>query len=293
MTHLISSLAEISAPYDVLYCDLWGCLHNGKTLYPEAVAALQGFRARGGAVVLLTNAPRTQHAVKQRLDAMGLPEDAYDVIAASGDATQIAMLQGAAGRKLWHVGPGKDEDLFSIIPEWLQDQPAIERVELDEAEGIICTGPFDEFNETPEDYRARFLYAKTKGLKMLNANPDLVVDFGERRIFCAGALAALYAEMGGEVMSFGKPHPPVYDFARNALASKGIFYENEAVLAIGDGKLTDVAGARGEGIDAIFVTGGLEAARFGPDPATPDATLLAQWLNDEDLHPRFAMGRLR
>lgn len=293
MTRMIASLDEISAQYDVLYCDLWGCLHNGKTLYPDAVQALQAFRARGGAVVLLTNAPRTQHAVKRRLDSMGLPENAYDVIAASGDATQIAMLQGAAGRKLWHLGPGKDEDLFTLIPDWLRDQPAIERVSLEEAEGIICTGPFDEFNETPEDYRARFLLAKTKGLTMLSANPDLVVDFGDTRIYCAGALAQLYDEMGGEVLSFGKPHPPIYDFARNALAAKGITYDNDAVLAIGDGIRTDIAGARGEGIDAVFVTGGLEAGRFGDDPAHPDPALLTAWLEAEDLHPRYALGRLR
>ena len=292
MTQIITALSEISAPYDVLYCDLWGCLHNGKALFPEAVAALQAFRRKGGAVVLLTNAPRTHHAVKRRLDQMGLPEDAYDAIAASGDATQVAMLQGAAGRKLWHVGPGKDEDLFTLIPEWLQDQPPIERVPLDQAEGILCTGPFDEFNDQPEDYRGRFLSAKVRGLTMLNANPDLVVDLGDTRIHCAGALAALYAEMGGEVLSFGKPHPPVYDFARNQLASLGITYDTDAVLAIGDGVRTDIRGAQGEGIDAVFITGGLEAARFGAESARPDAALLDTWLQSEDLHPRFAMGRL-
>jgi HAD superfamily hydrolase (TIGR01459 family) len=293
VTQLIDSLAEIAAPYDVLYCDLWGCLHNGKALYPAAVSALQAFRAKGGAVVLMTNAPRTRHAVKKRLDQMGLPDDAYDLIAASGDATQVAMLQGAAGRKLWHLGPGKDEDLFSIIPDWLQDQPPIERVDLDQAEGIICTGPFDELTETPEDYRGRFLSAKARGLVMLNANPDLVVDYGDRRIYCSGALAALYEEMGGEVLSFGKPFPPIYDVARAELARIGINADKEAVLAIGDGVRTDIRGAQAEGIDALFITGGLEAERFGPDVEAPDPALLTDWLSAEDLHPRFAMGRLR
>lgn len=293
MTQIIASLAEISAPYEVLYCDLWGCLHNGKALFPQAVSALQAFRAKGGAVVLLTNAPRTRHAVKRRLDQMGLPEDAYDAIAASGDATQVAMLQGAVGRKLWHLGPGKDEDLFGLIPEWLRDQPPIERVALDEAEGIICTGPFDEFAEVPEDYRGRFLSAKVRGLKMLCANPDLVVDFGDRRIHCAGALAELYAGMGGEVLQFGKPFPPIYDTARSALADKGIGYDADAVLAIGDGARTDIRGAQAEGIDAVFVTGGLEAERFGPDVENPDQALLEAWLAETDLAPRFTMGRLR
>lgn len=293
MTQLIAELAEIAAPYDVLYCDLWGCLHNGKALYPAAVAALQAFRARGGAVVLMTNAPRTKHAVKKRLDQMGLPEDAYDLIAASGDATQVAMLQGAAGRKLWHLGPGKDEDLFSMIPDWLRDQPPIERVPFEQAEGIICTGPFDELTETPEDYRGRFLSAKARGLVMLNANPDLVVDYGDRRIYCSGALAELYAGMGGEVLSFGKPYPPIYDLARAELAQKGIAAENDTILAIGDGVRTDIRGAMAEGIDALFITGGLEADRFGADVENPDPARLTDWLTAEDLHPRYAMGRLR
>jgi len=292
MTRIVESLDQIAAPYDVLYCDLWGCLHDGLALFAPAVEALIRFRRRGGAVVLMTNAPRTHHAVLRRLERMGLPAEAWDVIAASGDATQEAMLMGAAGRRLWHLGPDKDEDLFSQIPEWLADRAPIERVPLDAAEGIICTGPFDEFNDRPEDYRGRFLLAKTRDLLMLNANPDLAVDVGETRIPCAGALAQLYEQMGGRVMSFGKPHPPIYDLARRRLAERGITYDNDQVLAIGDGILTDIPGARSEGIDALFVTGGLEAQRFGPDPLRPDPGLLTGWLADQGLAPRFAIGRL-
>ena len=293
MTRIITALAEIAAPYDVLYCDLWGCLHDGRRLYPGAVAALRDFRARGGAVVLMTNAPRTQGAVRARLEHMGLPRDAWDAIVASGDATQEAMLLGAAGRRLWHVGPGKDDDLFNDIPAALADQPPIERVPFDQAEGIICSGPFDEFNDTPEDYRPQFLLAKTRGLTMLNANPDLVVDHGETRIICAGALAQLYEEMGGEVLSFGKPHPPIYDLARRRLGEIGIHYHNDHVLAVGDGIGTDIRGAQLEGIDALFVTGGLEAARFGEDVENPDAAALQGWLADEGRAPQYAIGRLR
>lgn len=292
VTRIIASLAEIAETYDVLYCDLWGCVHNGKALYAPAVAALQAFRRKGGAVVLMTNAPRTHHAVARRLAQMGLPDDAWDVIAASGDATQEALLQGAIGRRVWHLGPDKDEDLFTEIPGWLAGAPAIERVPLDQAEGILCTGPFDEIRETPDEYRGRFLLAKTRGLTMLCANPDLVVDVGEQRIYCAGALAQLYEEMGGTVQSFGKPHPPIYDLARRRLAERGMQADTDRILAIGDGVRTDLAGARGEGIDALFVTGGLEAHRFGADPSRPDPAALQDWLRAEGLDPRYSVGRL-
>lgn len=292
MTRIIESLAEIAGRYRVLYCDLWGCLHDGLHLFPPAVAALQAFRRGGGAVVLMTNAPRTHHAVRRRLDRMGLPPDAWDLIVASGDATQEALLMGAAGRKVWHLGPDKDEDLFTEIPEWLRDRPVPERVALDQAEGIVCTGPFDEFTDTPEDYRARFLLAKTKGLPMLSANPDLWVDVGDKRIPCAGLLAQYYEGMGGSVMSFGKPHPPIYDLARRRLAERGIPVEPDEVLVLGDGILTDIPGAAAEGFDALFVTGGLEARRFGPDAGRPDAARLAAWLAEVGQAPRYAIGRL-
>ena len=293
MTRILDALADIGGRYDVLYCDLWGCLHNGLELYPAAVAALREFRAKGGAVVLMTNAPRTHGTVARRLDRMGLPGDAFDVIVASGDATQEAMLMGVAGRKLWHIGPDSDEDLFNDRPEELADQPPIERVDFNLAEGIVCTGPFDADNYDPEDYRGRFLSAKTRGLTMLSANPDVVVDYGDRRIHCAGALAQLYAEMGGEVLSFGKPHPPIYDLARRKLGAKGITYSNDQVLAVGDGIHTDIAGAQAEGIDAIFLTGGLEAERFGANGEDPQLEALRVWLDEQQIHPKYAMGRLR
>ncbi len=293
MTRLIDTLAEIGGQYDVLYCDLWGCLHNGLELYPAAVAALQDFRARGGAVALMTNAPRTHGTVERRLERMGLPRDAWDVIVASGDATQEAMLLGAVGRKLWHIGPDSDEDIFADIPEALADQPPIELVGYEKAEGIICTGPFDPEDFAPEEYRGRFLSAKTRGLTMLSANPDIVVDYGERRIHCAGALAELYQEMGGQVLSFGKPHPPIYDLARRKLGEKGITYSNDNVLAVGDGIQTDIAGAQAEGIDAIFLTGGLESKRFGSDVEKPDREALITWLEEQQFVPQYAMGRLR
>lgn len=293
MTRIITSLADISATYDALFCDLWGCLHNGVAPFAEAVAALQGFRAGGGRVVLLTNAPRPARFVREGLDRMGVPRDAYDLIVSSGDAAQDAMFAGAVGRRVWHLGPEKDEGFFAEVPPEWRGQSEIVRVPLEEAEGIVCTGPFDELEEVPEDYRARFLLAKTRGLPMLCANPDMVVDMGERRIYCAGALAALYEEMGGEALYFGKPHPPIYDLARRRLGALGRGIDDSRILAIGDGINTDVAGAAGEGIDVLFVTGGLAADQFGPDPLAPSPELLATWLGARQQDPQFSIGMLR
>lgn len=293
MTRILTSLSDVSASYNALFCDLWGCLHNGRAPYPAAVAALQAFRAGGGHVVLLTNAPRPSQFVMAQLDRMGVPRDAWDLVVSSGDAAQYAMLSGAVGTRVWHLGPEKDDGFFKDLPE---NAPAttIERVALEDAEGIVCTGPFDELSEVPEDYRARLLHAKARGLKLLCANPDLVVDMGDKRIYCAGALAALYTEMGGESLYFGKPHPPIYDLARRRLAAlTGHEPENATILAIGDGIATDVQGAIGEGIDALFVTGGLAAEEFGQDIENPAPALLDRWLEDQQMSPAYAIGRLR
>lgn len=293
MTRIIANLSEVAESYDTLFCDLWGCLHNGHAPYAPAVAALRAFRAKGGRVVLLTNAPRPSKFVMASLDRMDVPRDAWDLIVSSGDAAQYAMLSGAVGARVWHLGPDKDDGFFNDLP---QDAPAstITRVALEEAEGIVCTGPFDELTEVPEDYRARFLHAKARGLKLLCANPDLVVDYGDRRIYCAGALAALYSEMGGESLYFGKPHPPIYDLARRRLAAlTGHQPDNGSILAIGDGIATDIQGAMGEGIDALFVTGGLTAEEFGPDVENPAPALLDRWLEDQQMSPAYAIGRLR
>ena len=289
MTQLIGSLSEISEGYDALFCDLWGCLHNGKQPYAAAVAALQAFRAKGGRVCLMTNAPRPNKYVIQQLDRMGVPRDAWDLVVSSGDAAQEAMFAGAVGRKVWHIGTEKDLGFFTDVPPEFADAPVIERVELDQAEGIVASGPFYEDSETPEHYRAQFLLARERGLPMLCANPDIVVDLGETRIYCAGALAEFYESIGGKAFYFGKPHPPIYDRARRLME----LGEDARILAVGDGIATDVTGAAQEGIDALFVTGGLAADAFGTDVENPDAEALLAWLAVQQLAPRYAIGRLR
>ena len=292
MTRIIRELAEISDRYDVLFCDLWGCVHDGKRAMPAAVAALQAFRAKGGAVVLLTNAPRPKPSVMRQIERLGVPTDAWDEIVTSGDAAQYALVNGAVGRKVWHVGPPKDLTFFS---EMAPDLPAadIELVPLTEAEGIVATDLFDNLHEQPDEYYGRLLMAREANLPMLCANPDLMVDYGDKRVWCAGALAKMYEEMGGTALYFGKPHPPIYDLARRRLAAMGREVSEDRILCLGDGIGTDVAGAAGEGLDGLFVTGGLAAEQFGPDVENPDGALLDAWLAAHEAAPQWAIGRLR
>ncbi|MBO6790430.1 MAG: TIGR01459 family HAD-type hydrolase [Dinoroseobacter sp.] len=287
---IIERLDQIDANYDALLVDLWGCLHNGVAPFPSAVAALQSFRARGGAVCLLTNAPRSRQEVEKHLNAMGLPEDCWDTIATSGDSARVAMYSGAVGQKIWFIGEPGDEPFFERMA-LMENAPEITRVPLKDAEGIICTGPFDRTAD-PNEMRPQFLMAKQMGLKLLCANPDIVVDRGERREWCAGALAALYSEMGGESLYFGKPHPPVYDLARRRLAEVGKPADPSRTLAIGDGIATDIQGALGEDIDSLFITGGLAASETGTIEQ-PDLKKLDAFLAGQLVTPTFSIGRLR
>ena len=296
MTRIIPALSEIAAQYDVLFCDLWGCLHDGHTPFAAAVAALEGFRAQGGRVILVTNSPRPSPSVIAQLDGMGVPRGAWDAVASSGDAAQYALVTGGVGRKVFHIGAPKDLPFFEVfapdVAAVAAAQAPIQRVPLDQAEGVVCTGLRDDLTETPADYRAELLLAKTLGLPMLCANPDIVVDFGDKRLWCAGALARDYEEMGGTALYFGKPHPPIYDLARRRMAALGLG-EDARILCVGDGVLTDVQGGVSEGLDVLFVTGGIDTAAFGPDSANPDQALLDGWLAEKQLGVPWAIGHLR
>ena len=294
MTQIISSLGDVADQYDAVFCDLWGCLHNGIAPFPAAVKALQAFRDKGGKVILLTNAPRPAIAVAKQLDAINVSRDLYHGIVASGDAARAALASGAYGSKVYHIGPDRDEGFFrGLENEDYYKGIDIERVALADAEGIVVTGPFDDQNETPEDYRAIFLAAKTRGLSMLCANPDLVVDRGEKRIYCAGALAELYLEMGGTAHYFGKPHAPIYELAYQRLTDiAGQVVEPKKILCIGDGIRTDVRGAISEDLDCLFITGGL-AAEDTETTDQPNPQKLALFLKEAQLSPRYAAGFLR
>lgn len=291
MTQIIKAFEEISGQYDAAFVDLWGCMHNGVNALPDAVAAMQNYRAAGGIVVLVTNSPRPWDSVARQIHGFGVPDDAWDAIATSGDSARAAMFRGIVGEKIWFMGESpRDDDFFKPL-KIIENPVNIQKVALEEAEGIVCCGPFDPVGDLDVN-RPEFLYAKQKGLKLLCANPDIVVDRGEVREWCAGALAALYTEMGGESLYFGKPHPPIYDLARRRLAALTNAPADPRIIAIGDGIKTDILGALQEDIDALFISGGL-AAKETKTIKQPDPEALADYLVSEQMSTTYAIGHLR
>lgn len=291
MNRIIEQFADISGQYDAAFVDLWGCMHNGIAALPDAVAAMQKYRAAGGVVVLVTNSPRPWDSVARQINGFGVPDDAWDAIATSGDSARAAMFRGIVGEKIWFMGESpRDDDFFEPL-KIITDPVNIHKVPLEEAEGIVCCGPFDPLAD-PEVNRPEFLYAKARGLKLLCANPDIVVDRGDVREWCAGALAALYTEMGGESLYFGKPHPPIYDLAQRRLAALKAAPSGPRIIAIGDGIGTDILGGVQEDLDVLFISGGLAAAETKTD-RQPDPDALAKYLNSHQMSATYTIGQLR
>jgi len=292
MTRIIESFDQISDGYDVAFVDLWGCLHNGIIAFPAAVSALEKFRDKGGIVFLLTNAPRPKETVQIQLDGLKVPRDLYQEVTTSGDAARVALGSGSFGQKIFHIGPERDLAFFEPTDE-IPGLKGIERVPLTQADSVVCTGLFDDQTETPDDYDAILLEARNRGLRMLCANPDIVVDLGHKRIYCGGAIAAAYCERGGEALYFGKPHPPIYDLARNRLtALTGRVIPDKRIICIGDGIGTDIRGALGEDMDSLFITGGLAAEETGTD-GQPDPGKLKTFLDNAQISATASMGHLR
>jgi len=281
---LVSGLEALSADYSAVLCDVWGVLHNGVAAFEHAHKALRAFREEtGGVVVLITNAPRPTPPVREQLAQLGVPDEAYDDSVTSGDVTRELLAQNA-GSKVLHIGPGRDLTVYEGTGVALGTEG--------EAEIICCTGLFDDETETPDDYRDQLQALAGRGLPMICANPDIVVERGEHLIWCAGALARLYEDLGGTGMIVGKPHAPIYAaaLARVAKAS-GRDTDKRKVLAIGDGLPTDIRGAVSQDIDVLFISGGIHASDFGATDA-PDEHLIRRRLAEEGLTARAAVPRL-
>lgn len=284
MTKIIASLADLADRYDAVLCDLWGCYHNGVEPHVGAVSALRGFRQTGGLVALLTNAPRPDFSTQRQLDRMGAPSDTHDLIVTSGDATIEGMRSGGFGPRCHHIGPPRDEDLFEEFD--------IVRVPLAEADFILCSGLDDDTTEGPEHYAERIAQGISRGLPMVCANPDVVVDRGDERLYCAGAIAEAYAAAGGTVHLYGKPHAPIYDIAVDRIAAlRGAEIPRSRILAIGDGPATDIRGGTAHGFDTMFIAGGLGASTL-LDGTTLNAAALPAYLSAHEIAPTYTIALL-
>jgi HAD superfamily hydrolase (TIGR01459 family) len=247
-------LRDLTGQVDVVLSDIWGVVHNGLESFPEACEALHTFRAQGGTVIMITNAPRPADSVQRQLRKLGVADDTYDAIVSSGDLTRH-FVAGRPGQAMYLIGPDRDSSIYRGLD--------VQLTPLDRADYIVCSGLFDDETETAEDYRAMMQQALARKLTMVCANPDIIVERGDRLIYCAGAVAELYRELGGEVVFYGKPHRPIYDWAvALAKTSRGSDTPLDRVLAIGDSVRTDLAGAQAYGIDLLFVTRGIHAGDF-------------------------------
>jgi len=282
VTQTIASIDEIADRYDAVLCDVWGVLHNGRTAYPAACAALQRLKRAGKHVILITNVPKPRGPIPGQLDRAGVPRDAWDAIVTSGDAIRAELATRAPG-PMFKIGP---DDYDRTLWEGLN----LKQAPLSEAAFFAISG-LNRDDETPADYVDVLREAKAHNLDLICANPDIIVDFGDKRLYCAGALAEAYEKIGGTALFFGKPHPPIYDLARRRLSL--LTDGTPQILAIGDGISTDIQGGMAEDIDTLFVTGGIAADSFGADAENPDPALLDAWLAKKQLSVTFAIGRLR
>ena len=293
MVEIIKSLSDISSNYDVVLCDIWGCIHNGRTAFPNALKALSGFRRSGGTVMLITNAPRPKQAVKDQLEKLGISDSFYDDITTSGDAAQLSMISGSVGFKVYHIGPEKDSSFFTDLPKTLHIKTPVERVTFEEANGIVCTGLFDDMIETPHDYLEILNKSVNRSLKLLCVNPDIFVDFGEKRLWCAGGLAQAFSAVGGISIYCGKPHRAIYELAYANLDNL-VTYSKRRILCIGDGIHTDVLGGEQEQLDTLFVCAGLSKDEISIDNEShsPDKYQLQNFILKNGVTPTAAIGFL-
>jgi HAD superfamily hydrolase (TIGR01459 family) len=254
---VLGGFGAIAPNYKLLLSDVWGVVHNGVAAYPAACEALKTARANGATVILVSNAPRPGVVVAKQIAKWGVPADCYDTIVASGDVARTE-LESRPEAKLFHLGPARDMPNYDDLPNKMVGE--------DECDIAVVTGPFNDEVEVAEDYRAMFEKLIKRGVLMLCANPDLVVERGDKLIVCAGALAQLYEQMGGKAIYAGKPYAPIYDqVVAVAEKMRGEKLRKEEMLAIGDGARTDLKGAALQGIDCLFITGGIHAEDFSEE----------------------------
>ena len=285
-------LRSIVGEYDVFFIDIWGVLHNGLNIFQNSVEVLEKLEKNKKKYVLLTNAPRPKIAVKAHLSTFGISEKHFNDITTSGDAAQNSMLSGDVGKNVFHLGPKRDLSFFTDIPPDLKSKNKIKIVELIHAEGIVCTGLFDDRTETPENYKNLIEYGIKKNLKLLCANPDIFVDVGDLRVWCAGGIAAAFSKAGGISIYCGKPHKEIYKLANQKLEMHNI--KSPKILCIGDGINTDILGGENELLDTLFVCGGLSRNKVGLENENTilDIKKLEDLFKKNKMYPTFSIDYL-
>jgi HAD superfamily hydrolase (TIGR01459 family) len=284
MSQLIDGLAAIAPDYDIVFCDVWGVIHDGVQAFARSCAALERWRRERGPVILVSNSPRPSSDVANQLDAVGVPRAAWSALVTSGDATR-AMLAARAPGPAHCIGPQRDSSLY--------DSLGLAFSTIDDAAFVVCTSPWDDEVDVPSDYVATFEQCVAKGIDMICVNPDKVVQRGDRLIYCAGALADVYSTLGGKVHMAGKPYPPIYELAYSKAQAiyPGIF-DRRRVLAIGDGLHTDLAGANMQELDALFIAAGINGnLRLGAGCAL-DIEAIDALLRDSAVSARFVSAEL-
>ncbi|MEM5495046.1 TIGR01459 family HAD-type hydrolase [Hoeflea sp. AS16] len=278
MARRITDLDQLTGSADILLCDVWGVIHNGVNPFPLSVEALKAARQRGQTVILITNSPRPAAGVIRQFDTIGVDPDSWDDIVTSGDVTRQLVME--APKQIYFLGPERDNALVDGLD--------VELVGPDTARAVLCTGLFDDETEQAEDYRSMLESFKSRELPFICANPDRMVERGDRLVPCAGALADLYVELGGETRIAGKPHAPIYREAMaRAKAIRGSADPARA-LAIGDGVHTDIRGALDNGLEAVFIARGIHANHYLNGRATDEARLQA-FLDAEGVAPAYWM----
>lgn len=281
LPHALPHLSAVAADYDILLCDVWGVIHNGRESWPAACEALSRFNREHGHVVLISNSPRPASDVVEQLDRLGVPHDCWSAFVTSGDATRAELTHRAAG-SVWIIGPDRDWPLYDGLDLTLAQG-------AEDAAFISVTGPHDDETETPEDYRARLIPAAARDLEMICANPDRIVQRGDRIIYCGGAIADLYASLGGRVTMAGKPFGPIYALAMaESERLLGRPVDRSRVLCIGDGVITDVMGANNQALDCLFIAQGIHGDAARGSEGTLDPARAADLLKAETTWARYA-----
>jgi HAD superfamily hydrolase (TIGR01459 family) len=280
---ILPGLREIAPSYDAAFVDVWGVSHNGHAPFAAALEACQRFRKERGPVILVSNAPRPSADIHGQLRHLGAGNDFYDAIVTSGDATRAELAARAPG-PAYRLGPPKDERIYDGLDMVFAD--------IEAAAFISCTGPLDEDADRPEDYAPLFEAAVARGIDMVCANPDMIVQKGDRLILCGGALGQQFESQGGRVIHCGKPHRPIYDLAlARAAELRGEPVSAKRVLAIGDGPDTDLLGAERQGFGALFIADGIHRADVLARGAL-DQTEVAALLRGKGRNADYAMAAL-